>query len=330
VFATLLGGLPRPLDADGEPILDDDAAVLAAIEAQAAAGLEPLTDGRLRSAGPFGAISGLDGVRIGPRGPRLTGRPTWRAPLTVPGWRWASERAGRLVKQALPGPYTLARRLAPGDADAAGLAFAAALRAEIQALADAGCALIEIEERDADRIGPDPVERARFREAHLAMIDGLDGVHLSLAIVGGNADTAGIETILAAPYQSLAVDLIDGPDNWRLVTATPGDRGIVCGVLSVHDPSDDGPELRVWAAAYATASGSRGRDRVGLATSGGYEGLPWAVAVRKMRALGRAAEIAGLPADAAAAELDPRAVDIRTAALGHRARRPRPRGPRVP
>ena len=43
------------------------------------------------------------------------------------------------------------------------------------------------------------------------------GTHLSLAITGGNADEAGIETILAAPYASLAVDLIAGPDNWRLV-----------------------------------------------------------------------------------------------------------------
>ena len=36
-------------------------------------------------------------------------------------------------------------------------------------------------------------------------------------MTGGNADGAGVETLLAAPYASLAVDLIDGPDNWRLV-----------------------------------------------------------------------------------------------------------------
>jgi hypothetical protein len=43
VFATLLGALPRPDD-----VVDDDAAVEVAVRAQEQAGLEPITDGRLR------------------------------------------------------------------------------------------------------------------------------------------------------------------------------------------------------------------------------------------------------------------------------------------
>jgi methionine synthase II (cobalamin-independent) len=324
LFATLLGGLPRPEDAAGSPLDDDDGAVVVALEAQATAGLEPLTDGRLRTPGFAGAFAGLEGIVRGPDEPLLRGLPRWAHPLTVDAWRFAATHAAGLVKQALPGPYTLARHLAgagtkpPGDADLDELteALAIGLRSEIRALADAGCAFVEIEERDAHLIGTDPRERKRFAGAHRQLLDGVEGVHVSLAIIGGNADTAGIATILAAPYPSLAVDLIDGPDNWRLVRATPGDRGIVCGAVSTQPNSDDGPELLIWAAGYAASSNSRGRDRVGLATAGGLEDLSWSAAVRKMQRLGQAARLAeGSPAEVAA-HLDPRAIDIRSAALG--------------
>ena len=166
---------------------------------------------------------------------------------------------------------------------------------------------------------------ALFREAHARLTDGLTGTHLSLAITGGNADAAGIETLLAAPYASLAVDLIAGPDNWRLVVAaTPGDRGIVCGALGTRAGTDDGPELLLWAAAYAASTGGRGLERVGIATASSLAALPWAVAVRKMERLGEAARLAGQPGEERARHLDPRAVSIRSAALG-RVDRPPPR-----
>jgi methionine synthase II (cobalamin-independent) len=196
------------------------------------------------------------------------------------------------------------------------MAFATALRAEVLALAEAGCPFIEIEESDAHLIGADETERRLFREAHLALTDGIAGVHLSLAVIGGSAEAAGIETILAAPYPSLAVDVIDGPDNWRLVRDVPGDRGVVVGALSTHHPSDDGPELLLWAAAYAASSNGRGQDRVGLATAGSLAGLPWEIAERKLRRLGEAVRLASMPAAEAATRLDPRARDIRSAATG--------------
>ena len=39
-------------------------------------------------------------------------------------------------------------------------------------------------------IGTDPIEQARFREAHLRIADGSVGTHLSLSIVGGSAGIA--------------------------------------------------------------------------------------------------------------------------------------------
>ena len=318
MFATLLGGLPRPTGPDDLPLDDDDAAVRAALAAQVEAGLEPLTDGRLRSAGFVGPMAALRGVAVGPAGPRLTGRPAWDGPLTVETWRFAAANGAGIVKQALPGPYTLSRRFGAAADDAAAEALADAVRSEIRALADAGCLFIEVEEPDAHLIGTDPVERARFVRAHEHLLDGLEGVHLSLAILGGNADTAGIETILAAPYPSLAFDLIDGPDNWRLVQSTPGDRGIVCGVMSTRAAGEDGPEVMIWAAAYAASGNGRGPSRVGLATAGGLEHLSWQVARHKMTRLGEAARLAASSPSEAAAHLDPRSLDIRSAALGRR------------
>lgn len=249
--------------------------------------------------------------------------PGWTAPLSVDAFRFAARATTRLVKQALPGPYSLGWRAGPVDdsgdtprREALTMAFALALRSEVLALAEAGCPFVEIEERDASLIGEDESERRLFREAHLALLDGVAGVHLSLAIVGGSADGAGVETILAAPYPSLAVDLIDGPDNWRLVRDVPGDRGIVAGAMSPRHPSDDGPELLLWAAGYAASSNGRGPERVGLATAGSLAGLSWELADRKLRRLGEAAGLASMPASEAAPHLDPRAIDIRSAAAG--------------
>ncbi len=172
----------------------------------------------------------------------------------------------------------------------------------------------------------DEAERALFREAHLRLLDGLEGSHLSLALTGGNADAVGIETLLAAPYASLAVDLIAGPDNWRLVVATPGDLGIVCGALSPAPDSDDGPELLLWAAGYAASTGGRGPARVGLASASSFADLPWEAAVRKLERLGEAARLADQPLDTRIRSLDPRAVSSRSAALG-RVDPPPSRGP---
>lgn len=332
MFGTLLGGLPGP---DGGPEAD---AIDLVLRAQEAAGLEPLTDGRLGLAELADLALRLEGiVRSSDGRLAVVGLPRRGRAIAVEDWQRAAGRTTLAVKQALPGPYSLARRLEVPqalDPDAVLEAFADAIAGEAAALAAAGCPLVEIEETEAHRIGADDVERRRFRDAHARVAaavvgaDGLARTHLSLSIVGGSADGAGIETILAAPYASLAVDLIDGPDNWRLVARTPGDRGIVAGVLEPRDGSDDRPELPVWAAHYAASTGGRGLARVGLGTAGGLAQLPWPVAEAKLRRLGEAARIAGLPPGEQADALDPRAIDIRTAALGRHAPPPR-RRPRL-
>jgi hypothetical protein len=91
---------------------------------------------------------------------------------------------------------------------------------------------------------------------------------------------------------------------------------VVCGVLSPEPDSDDSVELLLWAAAYAGSTAARGPARVGLAIAGSMAALPWDVAQAKMRRLAEAARLAELPPDELRQRIDPRAVDIRSAALG--------------
>jgi methionine synthase II (cobalamin-independent) len=304
MFGTLLGGLPPP---DSNPAADAGDPVEAAVRAQEAAGLEPITDGRLGKVSPFGA------------GERAFLE--WQEPLTLEAWRSAAALTTKAVKQALPGPYSIAYRKARSGKSRERLVMTAAeaLHREVSALAGSGCPLIEIEETEAHRIGGDPAERRLFRDAHRRLTEGISGTHLSLSIVGGSVWEAGPEAILDAPYASLAVDLVAGPDNWRLVVRTPGERGIVAGALATATASDEGPEVLLWAAQYAASTGARGPARVGLGTAGGLGGLTWEQALAKLERLGRAAHLAGLPpGEELASSVNPASISARSAAVGRR------------
>ena len=314
MFATLLGPLPRPAGDGLDAVASDDEVVVAAIRAQEDAGLEPITDGRLRRASsglPGGGVpaSSLDAAEV------------------VAAWRFAASQTHRAVKQTLPGPYTLGRgavgalgadavaadAVSPDavvpERAAATFEAAQAVREAVEALAAAGCPMVEVEETESHLIGADEGERALFRDAHRRLTEGTQGTHLSLSIVGGSAWAAGIETILDAPYASLAVDLIDGPDNWNLVTRWPGDRGVIVGALPAKASPADAKEVLLWAARYAVTSNGRGLDRVGIGSAGSWANLTWAAAVEKMGRLGEAARLAStLSASELARNIDPRAL----------------------
>ena len=125
MFGTLLGSLPRPpLPADAAP----EELLGAVLRAQEEAGLEPVSDA---------------GFGIGD--------------AVVERWRTTAALTDRLVKQALLGPYSVGRQaagrvdVAGTDATGAGAARAQAttaavetLRADLLALAAAGCPCIEV------------------------------------------------------------------------------------------------------------------------------------------------------------------------------------------
>ena len=81
--------------------------------------------------------------------PIITGAVKWPGPITVDWWRFAQEKTDRPVKGMLTGPYTIMdwsfNEYYPSRADAT-LALAKEVRKEVEALAEAGAKIIQIDE----------------------------------------------------------------------------------------------------------------------------------------------------------------------------------------
>jgi len=220
----------------------------------------------------------------------------------------------------VPGPYSLGRVADRGrhGRQRVTLAFAEALGAELAAMADAGALLVQVDEPGLVDIGPaDGAERSLAAEAWRRLAATAPHLHLTLAVVGGAAEGAGARLLFDAPFRSYFFDLCAGPDNWRLISQAPPDRGIVAGVADARVAKLDSREILVWGARYAAALGGRGLDRVGIAPSAGLGALTHAQARAKIRSLGEAARIAALEdVEELRRSVHPRAVDSRSAALG--------------
>jgi 5-methyltetrahydropteroyltriglutamate--homocysteine methyltransferase len=343
MFATLAGAYPRTplpgkpfhlraaygqlergeIDGAGFRAVQDDL-VRELLTEQADAGLELLTDGQVRWDDPLSPLShGLDGLEATGllrwfdtntyfRQPRALRAPSWRGPITLDDWRFASSATSLPVKQCVVGPYTLGRLADSGDVgrETLTLAAAEALHAELEALLAAGAPVVQVDEYALSTVGPaDEAERALFREAMRRLTDGLGGRgHLSLAVTMGSAEHVGSEALFEAPFSSYLFDLIAGPDNWRLIAQAPVERGIVCGVADARSTRSDDLEVMVWAAHYAASTKGRGLERVGLAPSTGLEYLPRDRAKAKIEALGRAAHHAAQSPKEMVEAFDPQAL----------------------
>ena len=331
MFATLAGAYPRTplpgkpfrlraaygqlergeIDAAGFRAVQDEL-VREVLAEQADAGLELLTDGQVRWDDPLSPLThGLDGLEATGllrwfdtntyfRQPRATGRPSWRAPITLDDWRFASSATSLPVKQCIVGPYTLGRLADAGDVgrETLTLAAAEALNQELRALLEAGAPVVQVDEYALTLVGPDDdAERRLFADAVRRLTDGLGDLgHLSLGITMGSGAHVG-SAIFEAPFRSYLVDLIAGADNWKLVADAPADRTVVCGVADARTTRPDELESMVWSAHYAASTQRRGLGRVGLAPSTGLEYLPRDRAKAKIEALGRAARHAAGASD---------------------------------
>ena len=191
-----------------------------------------------------------------------------RAPTghLVRGWLTTSALTDRVVAQVIPGPYSLGLRV-HGGAEAADrheftLELAARLgrgarrprRGRLRDGRDRGA-------RSPSRSATDPAERALFAARRRACSRTRPALHAMLAITGGSAWEAGADTILGAPFQSYLFDLVAGPDNWHLVRAVPGDRGVVCGGAASRQRRRPGARARVGGALRGILERSRPRTR---------------------------------------------------------------------
>nr|MBA2570569.1 hypothetical protein [Chloroflexota bacterium] len=276
------------------------------------------------------------------RQPRATAEPAWTHPILVADWKAADEIAREAarerglvplpVKACLVGPYTLGRLSDPGAVgrETLTLSLAEALAQEIRALVEAGAPVVQVDENALTMIGSaDDAERSLASDALNRLTDGLADLadaHLCLAVTMGSAEHTGARLLYDRPFASYLFDLIAGPDSWRVIAQAPQERGIVCGVADARNTARDDEAVMIWAARYAASLNARGLDRVGLAPSTGLEYLPRDRAKAKIEALAEAARKAGLRADRLAHEIDPRAVDARSAALGSYEPGVRPQG----
>jgi len=298
MFATLAGGYPWP------PDLLAEAALEAVLAAQVEAGLELLADGRVHAVDtpPADLVA------------------TWVTARDASGRVAAALRASALpVKVAVVGPFAAA---GPDGV----LETARALNQALLALAEAGCPVVEVHE-PATALPSDDVGRAAFAAAHVALLAGIPAdLHASLAVTGGDAVALGAEALFAAPYRSHLFDLVAGPDSWRLIAVAPPQRGIIVGVGDATGRGRARVEDVVWAAGYAASTQGRGMDRVGIAPSGSLSGLEPARAREVLDLLREAARTIAGGRGEVLARIDPRAIDARSAALGHY-RPARRRGP---
>jgi len=337
MFATLAGEYPREPRPGEEDLLAAADRRLAAGEIDRAgheavardfvatvvheletSGLAILTDGDVRHADRLAVlVAGLGGAASGrhvelPDGatvaaPRFVASPGWRGPITVDHWRSTAQATEVVVKQIVVGPYTISRLAEPGPLPRADLAIdlAEALNAELHALAEAGCPLIQVDEGGLTAIGSDEAEWQLYAETQRRLTAGLDGTHLSLGLHRGGVDPAGHGPILDGPYRSFLVDGLGGPDAWRFAFAVPNELGVIVGALDASTRERDESEVLVWALAWAAERG-RTPERVGIASNGSLRAIGRHAARRKIELMGEAVGIAAMgPLHEVAEALDP-------------------------
>ncbi len=222
-------------------------------------------------------------------------------------WQWADGATDIPLKQVLIGPYTIARLAGPGGArrEVLALGLAEALNAELRALAEAGCPIIQVDEGALTTIGDDEAEWGLYAETQRRLTAGLEGHHLSLGIYRGAIDPAGHATVLGGPYLSYLVDGLGGPDAWRFVFAVPAEAGVIVGALDAASEIRDETEVMVWAMAWAGPE-ERTAARVGVASNGSLRGIGRHSARRKIELMGEAVRIASMgPLQEVAEALDP-------------------------
>ena len=231
----------------------EDAMTRRAIDEQAAAGLDLLTDGQVRWHDPVSHLArGLAGFRAGGllryfdtntyyRQPEAVGPIGRERPILVEAWRFASAAAApRPVKAIVTGPLTLARLARDRRPRAADLALeiADALRGELRDLEAAGAGVIQIDEPALARR---PADLQALRAALPRALQGLQSARIILATSFGDA-TPLLRDLGALPVAILGFDLLAARgDPETLRRALPRDRGLLLGVVDGRNTRMEDP-----------------------------------------------------------------------------------------
>ena len=286
----------------------DDATALA-VMAQESAGLDIITDGEMRresySNRFANALEGLDtdnpGTAIDRTGrevpvPRVVGEISRVRAVEVDTVRVLLRLTEHPVRVTLPGPFTMAQQAQNDyyatDADLA-LAYAAAVREEVQDLFAVGCDIVQIDE---------PYVQARPEAAREYAVEAID------AALGGVGGTTALHVCFGygrhvedkpGEYDFLAELNSSAVDQISIEAAQPRldlaqldllpDKTVLLGVLDLRDHEVERPEAI--AERIVEALDHVPAERLVVAPDCGMKYLPRKVAYDKMAAMAKAARM---------------------------------------
>jgi 5-methyltetrahydropteroyltriglutamate--homocysteine methyltransferase len=286
----------------------DDATGLA-ILAQERAGLDIITDGEIRResySNHFAtALEGVDldnpGTALDRSGhpnpvPRIAGPIRRPRPVEVDDLRFLRARTGHPVKMTVPGPFTMSQQAQNDhypDAEAAAMAYAAAVNAEIRDLFAAGADIVQIDEPYM-QARPEPA-RAYGLAALNAALDGVTGttaVHICFgyaAIIHDRPSGYSFLPELAdCPVEQVSIETAQSGLDLGVLSDLK-DKTIILGVIDLS--TADVEPVEVVADRVRRAFDRVPPDRVVIATDCGMKYLPRESAEGKMRAMAGAARL---------------------------------------
>lgn len=286
-----------------------DDATLLAIRAQERAGLDILTDGEMRRESYSNHMAtALDGVDIDNPGsaldrsghpnpvPRIAGEIRRTRPIERRDVEFLRANTDRTIKITVPGPFTMSQQAQNDfypDDEAAAMAYAAAVNAEVRDLFDAGADVVQIDEPYM-QARPEPA-RAYGLAALNAALEGVTGttaVHLCFgyaAIIHERPEGYSFLPELAGcPVDQISIETAQsGLDLGVLRDLT--DKTIILGVIDLSDPAVETAETV--AGRVRRAFEYLPPEQIVIATDCGMKYLPRDVADGKMAAMAGAASI---------------------------------------
>jgi 5-methyltetrahydropteroyltriglutamate--homocysteine methyltransferase len=287
-----------------------------AIEEQARAGIELLTDGQIRWYDAVSHVAGkMGGVKINGllrffdtntyfRQPVLHKKPERTGPLVVEEFRFACNALGRIptgregvarvsVKAVLTGPYTLAKLSLAEDESMKPLAaradaYAQALATEVKALADLGADFVQIDE---PAIIKHPSDWEIFADALEPLCTVRDearknGRKLQLALYVYFCDPAPLyEKLTQLPMDVLGLDFTYSPKLADAIASSGSPRPLALGLVDGRNTKLESPAevARVLGRMLPKIKG----ERAYLGPSCGLEYLPRDRAAAKLELLGK-------------------------------------------
>ena len=268
-----------------------DEVTIEALQEQAEAGLDLVTDGQVRwddeqtyiarklaGVSVQGLIRWFD-TNMYYRQPFIEGAVAWREPITVPDYQFAVKHSSKPVKAVLTGPYTLARLSVDnhyGSAIQAATALAEALNQEAKALQQAGASFIQFNE---PAILQHKDDYSEFASVCKRLVEGLN-VETALYLYFG--DVEGIyPQVLDLPFELIGLDFCTNAKNERVLQQAPFSKKLGLGIVDARNSKLETPEQiaeRIRALGRGVSP-----DRIHVSPSMGLEFLPREVAQEKLR-----------------------------------------------